>query len=132
MGNNNDYWIVSLFKKGTVKSYRVHRLVANAFIPNPENKPQVNHIDGNKKNNKVENLEWCTASENTHHAYKTGLVCKKGFNSVGVKLTKKEILEIKTLLKENKLSQRKIAVIYNVTSMTISNIKRGKTWADIY
>lgn len=61
-------------KKGYRKQYRIHRLVAKYFIDNPENKPYVNHKDGNKHNNCVENLEWVTESENTQHAYKNGLI----------------------------------------------------------
>lgn len=65
---NNEYSIVSLSAGGKRKSKSIHRLVATAFIPNPENKLQVNHIDGNKKNNSVLNLEWVNAKENVQHA----------------------------------------------------------------
>lgn len=67
--DKNGYNYVSFHKR----KFKIHRLVAEAFIPNPENKPQVNHIDGNKQNNEVENLEWATAQENLNHAFRIGL-----------------------------------------------------------
>lgn len=70
----NTYGYMWLRVRPCGKQYKVHRIVAMAFIPNPEHKPQVNHIDGNKQNNHVSNLEWATAKENVNHALKTGLL----------------------------------------------------------
>ena len=67
------YLKVDLYDNGDRITKRVHRLVAEAFIPNPDNKPDINHKDGNKQNNAVDNLEWVTKSENMQHAYQTGL-----------------------------------------------------------
>lgn len=78
------YLTVGLCRYGGMKWGKIHRLVASAFIPNPENKPQVNHINGDKADNRVENLEWVTDSENLTHAYKTGL--KRGDVEWGRKL----------------------------------------------
>lgn len=79
VNHNNGYLIASMSLNA--KHYRrfVHRLVAEAFIPNPEGKPEVNHIDGNKRNNCVDNLEWCTRAENNRHMFRTGLVDMKKF-----------------------------------------------------
>lgn len=73
MNKQVQYKQVSLWKENKGTSYYVHRLVAEAFIPNPEGKPEVNHIDGNRQNNHVSNLEWVTSGENSLHASKTGL-----------------------------------------------------------
>lgn len=69
-GGNTDYWYIALCKDGGIKYRSIHRLVAIAFIENPENKAEVNHKDGNKKNNLVDNLEWMTRSENLKHRYR--------------------------------------------------------------
>lgn len=73
-GRNGRYRVVSAMIDGKQKNFYVHRLIAEAFIPNPDNKPEVNHIDGNPANNRVENLGWVTRSENASHAYRTGLI----------------------------------------------------------
>jgi hypothetical protein len=75
---NNGYLRVSLCKDGKSRDIRVHRLVAIAFIENHQNKPYINHKDGNPGNNHFTNLEWCTQKENIRHAYKTGLAKRHG------------------------------------------------------
>lgn len=67
------YLVTDLYEHGKRKTERVHRLVAEAFVPNPDGKPEVNHKDGNRLNNRADNLEWCTKKENCHHAWNNGL-----------------------------------------------------------
>lgn len=89
------YRRVLLSKNGNKKNHSVHRIVAETFIDNPFDKPNVNHIDGNKKNNHVSNLEWCTDSENQLHAYRLGLqkVNVKDAHKVRHEQTKISILQ---------------------------------------
>ena len=109
-----DYVTVRLTQMGITQTHRIHRLVAEAFIPNPNNLPEVNHIDGNKQNNRVENLEWCTCSENNKHAYKMNLHKPKR------KLQDVEISEI--LKSKGKVSCTKLAKIYGVSFQWICEI----------
>ncbi len=88
------YLQVTLSKNGKSRTRPLHILVAQAFIPNPLNKPQVNHMDGNPLNNRFDNLEWATSKENIQHAYKTGLA-KSGANHKNAKLTEYQVKEIR-------------------------------------
>ncbi|WP_242488066.1 HNH endonuclease [Bacillus sp. TH13] len=128
---SNGYKFVTLTQgKRVYKQESVHRLVAKAFIPNPENKPQVNHIDGDKLNNCVDNLEWNTISENLAHAYRLGLnspPLKIGADNPHAKLTGDTAYEI-YLLKGKGLSTREVGGRYGVSGGAISSIWRGKTW----
>lgn len=118
-----------LFKDGTYKENLVHRLVAQAFIPNPENKPQVNHINGIKSDNRVENLEWCTISENTSHAHKKGLIKKRyGVLNNFTILSEKQVLEIRNYPKLSPEKKKEIAITYGVSYNTISDILARRRW----
>ena len=126
---NDRYLVVDLFDNTVRQRVAVHRMVAIAFIENPENKEFVNHIDGNKVNNRVDNLEWVTASENATHAVATGL-SPVGEAKTLAKLTDKDILAIQAAFeageRDSVLAQR-----YGVTSGVISSIRLGKTWKHI-
>ena len=109
--------------RGTTK--KLHRLIAQAFIPNLENKPTINHKNGIKGDNRIENLEWATHKEQSEHARRNGLLVNHGEFSTSSKLTTKDVLAIR----ESKLSLTKLAKIYNVDFAHVGLIKRRKSWA---
>ena len=125
------YLKIRLMGNGKDITTRIHRLVALAFIPNYSNKETVNHIDGNKHNNIVENLEWSTRQEQLKHAYNLGL--KKSttgeYNSQS-KLSRDQVKEIRRIYKRNsrECSSTKLALKYNVSHKTILNIINNKTY----
>jgi len=123
------YKTVVLFKNSVRKIYLLHRLIAMAFIPNPENKPCINHKDGNKLNNSLDNLEWCTRAENNQHAFRNGLINKSGEKCNLSKLKSYQVLEIRKLLKKYK--QKDIARKFHIDQSTVSYIKTKRLWAHL-
>ena len=121
--------VLRLSKKKT--TFRIGRLVAQAFIPNPDNKPQVNHINGNKLCDKVWNLEWNTNSENMLHAYKLGLEKgRKGEAHHRARFTEKQINKMRKLYKDG-INVCKIAKLFDTSHQTISDIVHYKRWRHI-
>ena len=126
--DNKGYGRVELWKNNKGRKFRIHRLVAEAFIPNPLGKEQVNHIDGNKKNNCVSNLEWVTPKENIRHAIENNLSSiKYGSKNLSSKLNEDDVLYIRENAGINK-SVRELSEIYNVSTTTIYNIINYKKW----
>lgn len=136
--NSFGYLKVGFTVDGKTKSISVHRIVAEAFILNPENKKCVNHKDGDKTNNHISNLEWCTYSENSIHANKTGLSDfrknrkaysgEKNGNSL---LTKEQVIEIKSKYKPYTYSASMLAKEYGVSRSCIEHIINNKSWKTI-
>jgi len=121
------YLSIGLSKNGKVKTFYIHKLVAEAFIgPCPENK-EVNHLDGIKENPHADNLEYVTKSENSKHAYKLGLI-KKGESRRNSKLDRRKVIEIKKLYEDGKHTQLELAKKFNMSQQAISKIVCGETW----
>lgn len=127
------YKCIQLERKG--KLFLVHRLVAEAFIPNPENKPQVNHINGVKGDNRATNLEWLTQSENQYHAYNTGLQTAsdhqraKGEKAAQSRLSAQEVTWIRNNYKKG--DAIRMGEKFGVSQTSILNIINRKTWKHI-
>lgn len=114
--NKFSYMVVSLCKNGKCGSVGVHRIIALCFIPNPLNKPEVNHIDSNPSNNSINNLEWVTEKENAVHSMLKGRKAQK--------LTPSLVRSIRASI----LTHRELAQIFNVGKSTISSIKNRSIW----
>lgn len=129
--NTYGYLCVRLWKDGKGKTKKIHKLVSEAFIgPCPENK-EVNHIDGDKKNPRVDNLEYVTVLGNRKHAYKIGLRNDKGENNGMSKLDREDILKIRKLHKTGNYIQEEIAKKFSVSRTTINFVVNKKAWKHI-
>lgn len=119
-------------RSGVNKCFRLHRVVAEAFIDNPDNKPEVNHINANKADNTKKNLEWATAKENTRHAIESGLITTiSGSEHSSCVFSKDQIFEIRNKITQANRSLRSIAADYGVDKNTIRDIKLGITYKDV-
>lgn len=118
------YYRVGFYIKGRGTKYQVHRVVAQAFVPNPKRKPAINHKDGNKLNNCSKNLEWCTYKENSQHASKMMLL-SHGENHWLAKLNE---FQVRVIRKSSDLTGIELSKIFNITTANISSIKKRQTW----
>lgn len=129
--DSKGYVIMDLNRNGKRFSVSLHRLIAIAFVVNPNNLPVINHKNGIKSDNRAENLEWCTQSENNQHAYDTGLAHgMKGTKHWNVKLIESNVIEIRNSVSHG-VRRMILAKKFGVTRTTIGDIIRRRSWTHI-
>ena len=121
--NGTGYYRVAIGKKLKF----VHRLVAQKYLPNPDNLPQVNHKDGNKLNNHVDNLEWVSNRENSLHALRNGWM-RIEENHQFAKLDRESVSFIKS---HPEMTRKELSEMFNISPHTISDIRNGRTWKTV-
>tara|TARA_R110000822_G_scaffold309874_1_gene440513 strand:+ start:1683 stop:2177 length:495 start_codon:yes stop_codon:yes gene_type:complete len=130
INRNTGYYQVTLTKQKVRKTVYHHRVVASIFIPNPDNKPCINHINGDKSDNSVLNLEWCTHKENTHHAMSEGLWISRKGEDVG-KLRNNQVLKLREKYATGEYTHRELGKEYGLNQSNVSRIVNRKTYKDI-
>lgn len=130
--NGNGYKYVTLSSNRKVNHVYIHRAVAEAFLCNCFELPEVNHIDGDKSNNHIDNLEWCTRGENMKHAHKSGLTFShKGEDSYNAKLTEEKVLKVRELFATGKYMQITLADMFGISRGYIHAIVHRTKWKHI-
>lgn len=126
--SDRGYLAIGLSRKDDSKTFRVHRLVASAFIPNPDCLIEVNHKDGIKANNHVSNLEWSTRGENMRHAYRMGLLKIRCGEQIvhKAKLTLEQVKYIVAM--QGKITACKLAASLGISDCAIHDIYKGRSW----
>lgn len=128
--NKGGYHVVALRKKGKGYLPTVHKLVMGAFVGSRPEEMEVNHIDGNKLNNRLENLEYVTRSENCKHSFVMGLQCNKGVRHSQARLNDEKVIEIRKLCGDG-LTRKEVAEMFGVTAGQITNIMCGRGWKHV-
>ena len=117
--------------EGNRKDYLVHRLVAEVFLPNEEDLPEVNHLDSCRNHNHVNNLEWCTRSDNVAYAYSNGRKSANGERNGRSRMTEETVKELRFLHKSGKFTYLQLMKRFNIPKSTVRNIVKRKTWKSI-
>lgn len=124
------YFEVCAMKEGRRVKHLLHRLVGIAFVPGYQDGLTINHIDGNKLNNRPENLEWVSLARNTQHEWEAGLVDLRGENQPGSKLTSKRVVYIRRLLAQG-IPAHTLAIVAGMSTSMIGLIRDGKRWPTV-
>lgn len=129
--NEKGYFRVKLYCKGKTKTYRLHRLVALAFVDNPEEKPEVNHKDGDKENNYATNLEWSTRKENVVHSFDNGLNKTRGEGNHHAKINEDKVRDIRRMYDSKKYTQLELSKLFGISRPNVSSIVRRESWKHV-
>jgi len=130
--NSGGYCQVSLYSNGSHKTKTIHKLVATAFIPNPENKPWINHKNSIRKDNEETNIEWCTPTENNKHCYDKGRQkIHYGEQHPGSKLTEDQVKEIRNKYSYYKYTMPMLSKEYSISIGSIQAILNNQTWKNL-